>query len=209
MKKGNNRRVGIALAALLLLASGIAGAEGNRTPEEAPETRLVQINLLAASKTGDSDLSDLPANTRKAIEDIKDFLPFKTYKILDTSLVRALVLTPDRGSRPAKTMMTGPDGAKLQVEFHMTGERGDPEIFVQQFEVTPSMRDRLFAVTAPEQDIGSDSGAPVIAPRADLLDMGAFIATSFTATVGQTVVVGSSRLNGGDEALIVLFTALP
>lgn len=208
MNENRNTRVAIALLALVLSGGSLAGAQGNPNQEEAPDTCLVQINLLAASKSGDSDLSDLPANTRKAIEDIKDFLPFKSYKILDTSLVRALILRPNRGARPAKTFMTGPDGTKLQVELRMTGEEGSDEIFVQQFEVSPSMRDRFFAVT-PEQDIEMDSRAPAIAPRADLLDMGAFISTSFTATVGQTVVVGSSRLNGGDEALIVLFTALP
>ena len=90
----------------------------------------------------------------------------------------------------------------------MTGVKNSSEIYVHQFEVTPSMRDRFFAVT-PDPDVQADSGAPAIAPRADLLDMGAFISTSFTAHLGQTVVVGSSRLNGGDEALIVLFTALP
>ena len=46
-------------------------------------------------------------------------------------------------------------------------------------------------------------------PGPSLVETGSLISTSFTAEVGQTVVVGSSRLNGGDDALIVLFTALP
>ena len=192
----------IALIAVLVVANGVAGLATAQEP--APETRLIQINLLAASKSGDSDLSDLPANTRKAIEDIKDFLPFKSYRILDTSLVRAMV-QEDR-SRPAETYISGPEGEKLQVSVSMTAEKGGTEVLVHHFEVTPSMRDRFFAVT-PEQQI--DPNAPAVAPRADLLDAGPFISTSFTAKVGQTVVVGSSRLNGGDEAMIVLFTALP
>lgn len=209
MKRTNHILLGLAAFALLVSSVGAVQAQVAGSQQEEPfETRLVQINLLAASKTGDSDLSDLPANTRKAIEDIKDFLPFKSYKILDTSLVRALVGTQRRGSRPAKTFMTGPDGSKLQIELRMSGETGSQEILVQQFEVAPSMQDRLFAVT-PEHQTQIDSGAPAIAPRADLLDMGPLISTSFTALLGQTVVVGSSRLNGGDEALIVLFTALP
>ena len=210
MTKRNSKLLGLALATLLLSGSGIAVAQGNSTQEEPPDTRLVQINLLAASKTGNSDLSDLPTNTRKAIEDIKDFLPFKSYKILDTSLVRALVSPPNRSSRTAKTFMTGPDGSKLQVVIRLTGEKGASEIFVQQFEVSPDIMSRFRPMTlTPEQDAQVDSSAPAIAPRAELLDMGALISTSFTAHVGQTVVVGSSRLNGGDEALIVLFTALP
>lgn len=208
MTKGNFNLLGIAAFVLALSGSGLVSAQENNAPEEAPDTRLVQINLLAASKSGDSDLSDLPANTRKAIEDIKDFLPFKSYRILDTSLVRALVSPTNRGSRPAKTFMTGPDGTKLQVELRMTGVKNSGEIYVHQFELAPTMRDRLFAVTT-DPDVEADSGTPAIAPRADLVDMGALISTSFTAHLGQTVVVGSSRLNGGDEALIVLFTALP
>ena len=208
MRRNSIRWIGMALLALLLATAGTASAQ--RVPEEPPDTRLVQINLLAASKTGNSDLSDLPANTRKAIEDIKDFLPFKGYRILDTSLVRALVPTPDRGGRPAKTFMTGPDGTKLQVELRMVAEKNSSEIFIQNFEVSPDMLSRFRAVpVTPDQQGQSDSSAPAIAPRADLLDMGALISTSFTANIGQTVVVGSSRLNGGDEALIVLFTALP
>lgn len=210
MHKNNRRFHYICLATLLLSGTGLVSAQVQRVPEDPPDTRLVQINLLAASKSGDSDLSDLPANTRKAIEDIKDFLPFKSYKILDTSLVRALVPTPDRGGRPAKTFMTGPDGSKLQVELRMVAEKGSSEIYVNQFEVGPDVMSRFRPMTlTPQQRQQADTEAPAIAPRAELLDMGALISTSFTAHLGQTVVVGSSRLNGGDEALIVLFTALP
>ena len=35
------------------------------------------------------------------------------------------------------------------------------------------------------------------------------IDTSFTMDVGETVVVGTSRLAGGDKALIALLTAVP
>ena len=210
MKRKNSKLFGIAFAALWLSGSGLASAQGNTAPEEIPDTRLVQINLLAASKSGDSDLSDLPINTRKAIEDIKDFLPFKSYKILDTSLVRALVTSPRRGGRMAKTFMTGPDGAKLQIELSLTGEKNSNELYVHRFEVGQDIMSRFRPMPlTPEQERQVNPGAPAIAPRAELLDMGALISTSFTATVGQTVVVGSSRLNGGDEALIVLFTALP
>jgi len=202
--KQSSRTFRVALIAMLLCVGGLTRAAF--AEQDIPVTRLVQINLLAAAKSGDSDLSDLPANTRKAIEDIKDFLPFKSYRILDTSLVRAMV--DEKRAKPAKTNMNGPDGAKLQISMYMTATEGSSEVFVHSFDVTPSMRDRFFAVT-PEQRRQIDPDEPAIAPRADLLDMGPYISTSFTATVGETVVVGSSRLNGGDEALIVLFTALP
>jgi hypothetical protein len=34
------------------------------------------------------------------------------------------------------------------------------------------------------------------------------VETSFSMKVGETVVVGTSKLDGGDEALVVLVTAL-
>ncbi len=55
----------------------------------------------------------------------------------------------------------------------------------------------------PRVATGGDKTAPVAPGRKTLLS------SSFAAEVGQTVVVGTSRLNGGDEAMIVLFTALP
>lgn len=198
------RHVGLTLIASLLLTSGLTFPTA--AEDEIHESRLVQITLLAAAKTGESDLADLPANTRQAIDDIKDFLPFRSYRILDTSLVRVLV--DERRARPAGTYMIGPDDSKLKIAMRVTARPESSEVLVHSFEVMPSMRDRFFALT-PEQHRQVEGDEPTIAPRAELLDAGAFIATSFTAEVGKTVVVGSSRLNGGDEALIVLFTALP
>lgn len=179
--------------------------------EVTTDTRLVQISLLVASKGGDSDLSDLPANTRQAIEDIRDFLPFKSYRIIDSSLVRALV-PEDRGrARQARTFINGPNDTQLQVTLFMIAEKNGTEIYVRDFQVNRPPQSRLFAVTPEEhRDPDPDKHKPAVAPRAtDLIDLGPLITTSFTAKVGQTVVVGSSRLNGGNEALIVLFTALP
>ena len=202
-----------AVAAVLLSTTLLAGTTPLAAqPDEVPDTKLVQINLLAASKTGSNELSDLPANTRKAIQDIRDFLPFKSYRLLDTSLVRVLVPS-HRGSPrsgPSNTFMRGPDDTKLEIRMSMMMGETESEVFVGRFEVSPSVMDRLRAVTmTPEQQDQADPGAPVVAPRADLIDSGPLISTSFTAEVGETVVVGSSRLNGGDDALIVLFTALP
>ena len=197
------------LAALLILVT-LAGVGPVAAQPEVPDTKLVQINLLAASKAGSDDLSDLPANTRKAIEDIKDFLPFKSYRILDTSLVRVLVPAQGKSRGPSKTYMRGPDDSKLEVMIAMTEGETAAEVYVGRFEVSPSVMDRLRPMTlTPEQQNQVDTGGPVLAPRADLLDTGSLISTSFTAEVGQTVVVGSSRLHGGDDALLVLFTALP
>lgn len=199
------------LLASTLVLTAVTGADPAVAQPEVPETKLVQINLMAASKAGNTDLTDLPGNTRKAIEDIKDFLPFESYRILDTSLVRALVPSHRGVSRgPSRIFMRGPDDSKLEVQMSLAAGEGESEVFVHRFDVRPSVMDRLrTAAPAPEKLMQNDPDAPVVAPRADLIESGPLISTSFTAEVGQTVVVGSSRLNGGDDALIVLFTALP
>ena len=45
--------------------------------------------------------------------------------------------------------------------------------------------------------------------RVAALKSRSIIDTSFTMDVGETVVVGTSRLAGGDKALIALLTAVP
>lgn len=206
----NRTTIRLTIAPVLALLLGLSTAPLAIAQGEARDTRLVQISLLVASKGGDSDLSDLPVNTRKAIEDIRDFLPFKSYRIIDSSLVRALV-PEDRGrARPAKTFIKGPNDTQLEVVLFMIAENDGAEIYVRDFQVTWPPQTRFFAVRPEEhRDADPDKHKPVVAPRADLLDRGPLISTSFTAEVGQTVVVGSSRLNGDDQALIVLFTALP
>ncbi len=51
---------------------------------------------------------------------------------------------------------------------------------------------------------GDEGKAAPVSPASKLV-----MTSSFAADVGQAVVVGTSRLNGDDEALMVLFTALP
>jgi hypothetical protein len=49
----------------------------------------------------------------------------------------------------------------------------------------------------------SGQSRPAKASRSAVID------TSFTMDVGETVVVGTSRVAGGDKALIALLTAVP
>ena len=63
----------------------------------------------------------------------------------------------------------------------------------------PQVRDR---VTADGQKTEIEHAPPRMVPKG-------VIATSFTVSVGETIVVGTSKLNGSGQALIVLFTAMP
>ena len=180
--------------ALLVLSLTAMPAPAQPPP---PPTYLIQISLLAASKTGPNELEDMPANTRQAVEDVRQFLPFKSYRLLDTALVRA-----DRGAR---TTLTGPDDREFRAAFSFNNEpvvaqrmEKKEKLLVRQFELVEKI------AVAPQllTDTG-DSKPPAAVSSKQVLS------SSFAAEIGQTVVVGTSRLNGGDEALIVLFTALP
>ena len=153
-------------------------------------THLVQISLLAASKTGPSELTDLPENTRQAIEDVRRFLPFKSYRLLDTALVRT-----DRGAR---TTLTGPDDREFRAAFSLNPPPISGSLLVRSFELVEKVE-----LPAAMLVGNGDSPGPVSPANKPVLS------SSFTAEIGQTVVVGTSRLNGGDEAMMVLFTALP
>lgn len=199
LARSAHHRSAIAAALLVLgvLAAGSVPAPAAESPPIPPPTRLLQISLLAASKTGPSELADLPANTRQAIEDIRQFLPFKSYRMLDTALVRS--------SRGARTTLRGPGEREYRVALNFLQQPQDDKLQVLHFEL---VQERPLAVAFSARDAARATGgeSPPLAPRPPL---GPVISTSFSAEIGQTVVVGSSRLDGGDEALVVLFTALP
>ncbi|MFQ5348842.1 MAG: hypothetical protein ACE5EG_00200 [Thermoanaerobaculia bacterium] len=174
----------IAPLAILILALHALPA----TAQSERPTHLIQISLLAAAKSGPNELADLPQNTRQAIEDVRQFLPFKSYRLLDTALMRT--------DRVARTMLTGPDNREFRAELSLAPSGS--ELMVRHFELVEKVE-----LPAPLIAGGGDTGGPVSPASKQVLS------SSFAAAIGQTVVVGTSRLNGGDEALVVLFTALP
>lgn len=113
-----------------------------------------------------------PAET-KALADLKGFLPYKTYRPLDTAWVI--------GQSVPHLFLRGEDGQKH--EFAMGSTQLNPSYlsvdFLRLWDVQPA--DEKQAATL-------------------LID------TSFKIEVGETVVVGTSRLDGG-RALILLVTA--
>lgn len=186
----------VALTAAALLLGALAAPAAASPPER--HTHLIQISLLLASKSGPSDLADLPANTRTAIEDIRQFLPFKSYQLLDTGLVRTF--------RNAHTKLRGPGGSEFTAAIHLRPNAPPGKVMVNTFELIEKLRyDSPWRPPAAASDGGKEGEAPS-APKPSTQRV---MSSSFSADVGQTVVVGSSRLNGGDQALVVLFTALP
>lgn len=143
------------------------------------ETQLFQVVLLRASRQGPESVDDVPKSARKALEDIRDFLPFKRYQLVDSGLMR---------------LVEGLQGRILlsSYEVAMTFEEKDKKLAVWFFSVYP---------VKPK---GGQPLPPGHAPEA----VKPLISTSFSIVRGETVVVGSSKIDG-DEALVVLLTAVP
>jgi hypothetical protein len=184
------RKIIILLLTLFALPLAASDAEAPSPPAQATPrpsgagpTQLFQVILLRAATTGSEELTGLPKNAEKAVRDVRDFLPFKSYKLLDSALLRV----QDGGS--ARLDGIPPQQYQVRINFK------------------PLANNRLsvwdFNVTA----IPQRNGTPLprgVAPEAER----AIIDTSFTIDLGETIVVGSSKL-GGNEAVVVLLTALP
>jgi hypothetical protein len=184
-------------AVLAVLVLVLAAAPALAQPAETPESQLFHVTLVAASRQGGSGgQGTLPKAVAQALDDIKDFLPYQGYRVVDSALVRA--------SREARTTLKGPDGTSFEAEIlFRPGQDGDgPKSFlVEHFELR-----RPLLAELPARDLeGARAGRPALAPMAPQPALRA----SFRIDEGETVVVGSSRLDGGDDALIVLLTAVP
>lgn len=156
-------------------------------PFDALDMQAFSVALLLGETQGASTPENLPAGATKALADVREFLPYKSYRLLDTQWIRCCA---------------GPN---------VTGSlRGLDE---QQF----TFRIAIHSVSAPKlsanfnllNDGGSFKsgnvthdafGQPVTAKP--------IVSSNFSMDVGETVVIGTSSLKG-DKALVVLLTAVP
>ncbi len=158
--------------------------------DAAPLTQSFQLVLLAASTHG-SDEPDVPPSAHRALADLRGFLPYKGYKLLDSSWLRA---TQDRVTN-GRVIGRQDAAYRVKLRFRITGI---DQMFVDAFELNEEP-------WTPRPASEAKKGEPVVAPHAprDL------ISTSFSLKKGETIVVGTSKIDGSDEALVVLLTAVP
>lgn len=154
-----------------------------------PETQTFYVVLLAASPKPSATPANLSAGANKALQDLQGFLPYRGYQVLDTALLR--------GTRELTGRLVGQDGLGyvMEIRFQQPGGPESKSLYVQSFylgeegpvPVGPAVPNRKQEVRAPRQ----------------------LIRSSFTVQEGETLVVGTSRIDGTDEALILLLTASP
>jgi hypothetical protein len=288
----------VALWSLLLAATGLAQSTPPRAAQPAPppEARPAQapaetpapsapgfhsrraampqgfsVVLVLGDIQGASTTDDVPPAARKALADMRDFLPFKAYRLLDAAWMmccgqqsssgwgssQSMVLRgPDESEYELKLSTSRAENGRVFVRFSLLGGGTSSEVSIEtaashlsrtttrkiadlkdqasllekqiqeakrKAEVgvapaseVPKLEVELRRTNREIEDLSArvaestartnrSSARASVAPRART----AIIDTTFTMDVGETVVVGTSRLKGGAKALIALLTAVP
>lgn len=148
------------------------GQQGAKTQTPSVSLRKFVITLALGDVQAGAGSSFTPAAS-KALANLKGFLPYKTYTLLDTVYKIGLTGRPDQ--------MKGSDGQKYEL-MTMGSAVAVPN--------RTAVRLQLRTVSTPEQ------------PAMFVID------TQFEIEIGETVVVGTSRLDG-NRALLLLVTSAP
>jgi hypothetical protein len=234
---------------------------------EARQRQGFNVVLLLGDMQGADGPDTVPAAARRALLDMKDFLPYKSYRLLDTQWTLCCSVTSS-----AITRLRGMENQEYELELRSTYEG------VDRLSVRFVLRDAMDGQRLSTKSDGSKEGDGTAAERliADMnreifgldrervdlnvqvtrlrkqVDVGTadpadlkraeaqlqavtnrinvlkqqrdataattssskftsrpVIDTSFRMEVGETVVVGTSGLKGGNRALIALLTAAP
>lgn len=170
------RRALMLLASLPLVAGSLRFAPEPAVAADTRTSYTFQALFLLADNTGSGSLGDVPANAQKALQDASSFLPYKSYKLLDSAWIR----TSFRGS----ARFTGPGGVSCELILNVDiAETSKERIVVHDLVVQPLTSD------------GTPKGRPLLT-------------STFSLAPGETVIVGTSRLDGPSNALVVLLTAI-
>lgn len=104
--------------------------------DSAPQTQVFHLVLLAAGNKPNGPAPTLAPGAQKALDDLKGFLPFKSYRTVDTALIRVTrsdvararvaALGPGGYKVSLRFWSGGPDGKKLTIDgFSLDDEKGD------------------------------------------------------------------------------------
>jgi len=219
------------------------------------------VLLIGESTSSGPSIEDVPPAARKALADMRDFLPFKHYRVLDSQWTSCCgnpsgshisgrlqgVTMAQAGTdtklipRPYSFQLSASAGSRLNVQFNLTPDQLPDRAsqspittaranelekrLISQRRELETLDDDLtkrhqsgsaaevstireqrrrvqqqIAETMNELTAARNHGAEVDRSNRSLIN------GSFTMEVGETVVVGTSRL-GGDKALIAIVTA--
>ena len=199
------------------------------------------VVLVLGDMQANSAADSVPPAARKALTDMKDFLPYKGYRLLDVQWTlccgRSPVISRLRGADeqeyeleltpnviPNLHQGLTPVSSTVSVRFILRepplGE-SEPKANAAEIELAELRRKQvdLEKKYPPQHPEVVANGARIKALTQDLSERRspprrpgasrAVIDASFRMDVGETVVVGTSRVKGGEKALIALLTAVP
>jgi hypothetical protein len=202
------------------------------------------VVLVVADLQASTAPDDVPPAARRALADMKEFLPYKSYKLVDA----AWILGQSTGN--TNTRLRGPEEQEYEVSLATSrGEGGgvgvrftlkEAGVSEQVVAEMAHIADKQREVEKMEREVASLRQKLAEARRNNQEDAAkelrvqieaaerrqrstsmtyssrmagrggrTVIDTSFTMDVGETVVVGTSRLRGNSKALIALLTAVP
>jgi hypothetical protein len=175
--------------------------------------------------TGGDSLPPAPG-LRKALSDVKDFLPYKGYRVLDTQWLRG-----------GSTRMKGPDDQEYDVDlivdtiplvplctkdcvlnvlFHLQevgAAANSSEEYGRSMQVANLLQERAGTVAKLPSMQGAElqmwkARIEQIDKQIRLAKARKLIDSRFQMVLGETVVVGTSKIGGGDKGLVVLLTSV-
>jgi len=238
------------MRSVLLVCACLSAAPASAQPPGKPSTfqpaggpqGFSVVLVLGDMKAAATAVDDaVPAAAKKALADMKDFLPYKSYRLLDAQWIL--------GSERATTRLRGADEQDYQLTLRVAAfvpsqpvrvtfllqEPGSADVAVY----TPDEAQRRAQLAAMQDKVrqleqeaaadrargGADAQRNTQAFSAQIAELRKQMAetegpvkvgrsrgvidTTFAMDVGETVVVGTSRVRGGDKALIALLTAVP
>jgi hypothetical protein len=152
--------------------------------DAAPRTRTFQLVMLLADSKPEGSAPKLPEGAQKALRDIRDLLPFKSYHVLDTAWLRT--------TRAAEGRLVGlrDQGYEVSLRFRNVGSVEGQSLYVDSF------------------DVMEDPRIPIVDANGKGRPARRLIHTSFGLEVGETIVVGTSKLDGGEQGIVLLLTAV-
>jgi len=236
------------VGALVAAAASASAQTSTPPPPEAkgqPAPQGFSVVLVLGENQSASVADNVPPAARKALADMKDFLPYRGYRLLDAQWIL--------GSQRSTSRLRGPDDQEYQLTLRTTQLAGGHVSVTFQMQeasaltvVTARDADEAAARRAAEVDLQTRLGRlqaeaaamkqrlgekhpNVVAVSAEIENLKMRLAefesgdarprslfgsrsvidTTFSMDIGETVVVGTSRMRGGDKALIALLTAVP
>jgi hypothetical protein len=193
---------------------------------EAPPVHGFSVALVLGDMQGASTADNLPVGARKALSDMRDFLPYKSFRLLDVQFIRCCASTKGdpppvsgrlRGNEEQQYSFLvdyGFMGSRLSIRFILreeallkklgTSSASDASLVVAQLEEKrrqygsnhPSIKELERQVREIEEQ-----------SRAASPSKSAVVDSTFSMDIGETVVIGTSSLKG-EKALIALLTAV-